>query len=104
MITAIVVITTTPDRELAQHIARSLVEKRLAACVQIDGPVESWYRWQGQLETATEWRLMIKSRSAVYAELEQAIRTLHPYEQPEIVALPISAGSAGYLKWIDEET
>jgi periplasmic divalent cation tolerance protein len=104
MTAAIIVFTTTAKREDADRIAQSLVEQRLAACVQIDGPITSWYRWQGALETAAEWRLSLKTRATHYDQVEQAIRKIHPYEQPEIVAVPITAGSAGYLTWIEQET
>jgi len=104
MTAAMMVFTTVASSEDANRIAQALVEKRLAACVQIDGPITSCYRWKGAVETAAEWRLTIKTRAALYEPLEQAVRKLHTYEQPEIVALPITAGSAGYLKWIEEET
>jgi periplasmic divalent cation tolerance protein len=104
MTAAILVFTTTANREDAERIAQSLVEQRLAACVQIDGPITSYYRWQNALESAQEWRLLIKTRAALYEQVEQAIRKIHPYEQPEIVSVTITAGSAGYLKWIEQET
>jgi periplasmic divalent cation tolerance protein len=104
MTPAIIVFTTAASRADANRIAQALVEQRLAACVQVDGPITSCYRWQGVVETAAEWRLSIKTREALYEQLEQAIRQLHTYEQPEIVALPITSGSAGYLNWIEQET
>jgi len=104
MTPAIIVITTTANREDAHRIAQTLVEQRLAACVQIDGPITSWYRWQGAVENAAEWRLLAKTRAALYDQVEQSIRAIHPYEQPEIVAISITAGSAGYLSWIEQET
>jgi periplasmic divalent cation tolerance protein len=104
MTQAIVVFTTVSSSDDANRISRALVEQRLAACVQIDGPITSCYRWKDAIETAAEWRLTIKTREALYGQLEQAIRKLHTYEQPEIVALPFTAGSAGYLHWIDQET
>ena len=98
------VVTTTEHREDAERIARTLVEERLAACVQVSGPITSTYRWQGKIETAEEWQCCAKTRRDLYEKVEQAIRRLHPYEVPEIVAMPILAGSADYLKWLAEET
>jgi periplasmic divalent cation tolerance protein len=96
-------VTTTAKQEDAERIAQALVERRLAACVQIVGPVTSVYRWQEKIETAQEWQCHIKSRGEHFATIEAAIRSLHPYEVPEIIALPIHAGSAPYLAWIDAE-
>ena len=95
--------TTTETREDAERIARTLAEKRLAACIQITGPVASTYWWKGKLETAQEWLCTIKSREALYGELEKAIKEMHPYETPEIIALPIVAGSREYLDWLRNE-
>jgi periplasmic divalent cation tolerance protein len=97
------VVTTTEHREDAERIARTLVEERLAACVQVSGPITSVYRWKGQIETAQEWQCRAKSRRDLYEAIEQAIRRIHPYEVPEIVAMPILAGSAEYLAWLDGE-
>ena len=97
------VVTTTERREDAERIARELVERRLAACVQVVGPVVSTYRWQGKIETAQEWQCCAKSRRDLFDEIERAIRALHPYEVPEILALPIEAGGADYLAWLDAE-
>ena len=94
------VTTTTEKREDAERIARSLVETRLAACVQIVGPIESIYRWKDRIETASEWLCLIKSREEVYGAIEQAIQSLHPYETPEIIAVPVAAGSRDYLDWL----
>jgi periplasmic divalent cation tolerance protein len=98
------VVTTTDKREDAERIARELVEQRLAACVQLVGPISSIYRWQGQIETAQEWQCWAKTRRDLYDAVEQAIRVLHPYEVPEILAVPIVAGSAAYLEWLEGET
>ncbi|MFZ1932126.1 MAG: divalent-cation tolerance protein CutA [Thermoguttaceae bacterium] len=98
------VVTTTERREDAERIAAALVEERLAACVQVTGPVASTYRWHGKIETAQEWQCCAKSRGDLYAQIEQTIRRLHPYEVPEILAMPILAGSADYLAWLDAET
>jgi periplasmic divalent cation tolerance protein len=97
------VVTMTGTRDDAQRIACALVEERLAACVQVAGPVVSTYRWKGRIETSEEWQCWAKTRQSLYERVEQAIRRLHPYEVPEILALPILAGSASYLAWLDAE-
>ena len=97
------VVTTTSREADAERIARTLLERRLAACVQIAGPVTSLYWWKGVLETSEEWLCSIKTGEAQYAALEKAIRKVHPYEVPEIVAIPIVAGSKDYLKWLQGE-
>lgn len=96
--------TTTETREEAQRIARYLVDQKLAACVQITGPIESTYRWKGKVETAAEWLCLIKTHESLFKKVEAAIKKLHPYETPEIIAVPIVRGSKEYLKWIDDET
>lgn len=96
------VITTTESREEAKLIASELLEERLAACVQILGPIQSTYRWKGKVETAEEWICLIKTREDLYKKLEKTIISLHSYETPEIVALPIVKGSPGYLQWLDD--
>lgn len=101
---AILVLTSLPDQETARALARSLVTGRLAACVQIGAPVESMYHWRGQIETAQEVPVAIKTRRALYPRVEAAIVASHPYELPEIVAVPISHGLPRYLDWIDAET
>jgi periplasmic divalent cation tolerance protein len=100
MTNAIQVITTTDSREDAQQIATALVERRLAACVQVIGPINSTYRWEGQIETGEEWLCLIKTQQGRYAELEAAIKALHSYDVPEILAMPVVAGNAGYLDWL----
>jgi periplasmic divalent cation tolerance protein len=97
------IFTTTEKKEDAEKIARNLVEKRVAGCVQIVGPVRSNYWWKGNLETAEEWLCLIKSKGELYAQIEGAIKELHPYEIPEIIALPIVAGSKDYLEWLKNE-
>jgi len=94
--------TAAGSEEEAEGIAAALVERRLAACVQVLGPVGSRYRWRGEIEQAREWLCLAKTEASRYPELEAAIRELHSYEEPEIVATPIVAGSAGYLDWIGE--
>lgn len=104
MTTYILVHTTLPDEETARALARSLVEARLAACVTLGAPVESLYHWQGALENAREVPLTIKTRADRYAAVAAAIRSRHPYELPEILAVPIVDGHADYLAWIDAST
>jgi len=94
------VLTTVGSVEDAERISSALVERRLAACVQTIGPIASRYRWQGAVETAREWQCLAKTETARYGEVEAAIAELHPYDEPEIVAIPIVAGSAAYLAWI----
>ncbi|HSR94682.1 MAG TPA: divalent-cation tolerance protein CutA [Solirubrobacterales bacterium] len=92
--------TTAGSEEEAEGIGAALVERRLAACVQVIGPISSHYRWQGRVERSTEWMCVAKTEASRFAELEAAIRELHSYEEPEIVATAIVAGSAGYLDWV----
>jgi periplasmic divalent cation tolerance protein len=101
---AILVITNLPDREAALGVAERLVAERLAACVNVLGECTSVYRWKGEMERAGEVTLLIKTRGALYPRVEDAIRAQHPYELPEIVAVPICAGLPGYLQWIAAET
>jgi periplasmic divalent cation tolerance protein len=95
--------TTTETKEQAQTIAQHLVENKLAACVQITGPITSIYHWKGKMENTQEWFCLIKTRDDLYNKVEAAIKSLHPYETPEIIAVPIVKGSKEYLNWIDEE-
>jgi periplasmic divalent cation tolerance protein len=95
------VTTTTPAEELAQRIAESAVAERLAACAQVHGPIQSTFRWQGELDRATEWSCVLKTTAGRYPALEARIRALHPYEVPEIVATEVT-GSDAYLRWIQE--
>ena len=104
METFIQVLTTTNKREDAEGIAQALVEARLAGCVQILGPLTSVYRWKGKIERAEEWLCLVKSREELYEAIEAAIRSRHPYETPEIIALPITAGSRDYLDWLRAAT
>ena len=100
----VLVLTTLPDRDAAGTLARSLVADRLAACVSIGAPVESIYHWRGAIETSTEVPLTIKTRADLFAAVAAAIRARHPYELPEILAVPITDGADDYLAWIDAET
>jgi periplasmic divalent cation tolerance protein len=96
------VTTTFPDQATAERVATLLVEERMAACAQVLGPVSSTYRWQGRLERATEWYCHLKTTAARLPALQARIRELHPYEVPEIIAVPILQGDSDYLKWIEE--
>jgi periplasmic divalent cation tolerance protein len=97
------VLTTVGSEEEAGRIAALLVEQRLAACVQVVGPVVSRYRWQGAVEEEREWQCLAKTTRAAFGAVEAAIREVHSYDEPEIVATPIVAGSPGYLAWIADE-
>ena len=101
---AILVLTNTPDHAVAAALARALLDDRLAACVNIGAPVESIYHWRGGIETGQEVPVAIKTRSALYSYVEGAIRKIHPYDTPEIIAIPIVDGDAQYLDWIAAET
>jgi periplasmic divalent cation tolerance protein len=100
----IVVLITAQNREEAVRLADMLVGAHLAACVQILPEMESVYRWQGAIERQPEVLLLVKTTRRRFADLEREVRALHSYDVPEIVALPIVAGSAPYLKWLSEET
>jgi periplasmic divalent cation tolerance protein len=101
---SILVLTTLPDQAQAEALARELLTARLAACIQIGATVQSLYHWRGQIETASEIPLAIKTRAGLYPRVEETIRRRHPYELPEIVAVPISCGLPAYLDWIAAET
>lgn len=100
----LLVITNCPDEDTANAIALALVEARLAACVNILPRCQSIYRWQGAVDTASEVPLLIKTTTGNYPALEAAIRERHPYEVPEIIALPIAQGLPAYLNWLAAET
>ena len=97
------VLTTVEHKTDAENIAKSLVEKKIAACVHILGPMTSYFHWQGKLDSATEYLCMIKSREDLFADLEAAIKSMHPYEVPEIIATPITMGGKDYLNWLAVE-
>lgn len=97
----ILVLTQVPDLDLARALAKALVDARLAACVSLGAPVESLYHWRGATETASEIALSIKTRADRFDAVAAFIRSRHPYELPEIVAVPLSAGLPAYLAWID---
>ncbi len=97
------VVTSVGSRTDAQAIARTLVERRLAGCVQVVGPITSTYWWEGKVEEAEEYLCLIKTRQDMFTTLEATIASLHPYDVPEILALPVSAGSQRYLDWLKSE-
>ena len=90
-------------KEDAKKIANNLIEKRLAGCTQIIGPITSTYWWKGNVETAEEFLILVKSRKELYEEIEKAKKEIHPYETPEIIAMPIVEGSKDYLEWLKNE-
>jgi periplasmic divalent cation tolerance protein len=99
----ILVFSNCGSAEEANRVARALVEARLAACVNVIPGVLSVYQWQGAIEEATEWTLMIKTKQSLFAALCSELRRIHSYEVPEVIAIPISAGYSEYLDWIDRE-
>jgi periplasmic divalent cation tolerance protein len=102
--TGLVVLTNLPSRESAEKLADALIEGRLAACVNILAPCRSVYRWKDAIQHDEEHPMLIKTTAAGYTALEAAIRQRHPYELPEIVALPIERGLPAYLAWVQAET
>lgn len=97
-----VVVSTINDREAAERLARALLEARLVACVNIVGPMTSLYRWQGVIEQDEEYLLLMKTAASAEDALMTRIRELHPYEEPEVLVLPVVAGASSYLAWIAE--
>ncbi len=104
MIATLLVLCTCPDRRTALDLAGPLVQEGLAACVNITAPITSVYRWQGKVEQAEECLLLIKTGATRYQELEDALRSRHPYELPEIIAVPIQHGLTDYLQWVEQCT
>jgi len=100
----LLVVTNLPDRASAQKLAALLIERRLAACVNLPPPCESVYRWHGEVQREQEHPLLIKTAQDRYTELEAAIRANHPYELPEIIAVSIVRGLPAYLQWVESET
>ena len=101
----IVVLSTVPDISTGRKIAQGILEERLAACVNImGGPMESHYWWEGEIQRDPEHLLVIKTRRELFVRLEETLRALHPYDVPEVIALPIEQGSPSYLDWIASET
>ncbi|MBF0455729.1 MAG: divalent-cation tolerance protein CutA [Magnetococcales bacterium] len=101
---SLLVWTTVGDQAQATKIAKELVEAQLAACVHILGQGLSFYRWEGEVHNEAEWTLLIKTRTALYPELEKSLQTLHPYDLPEILATEVVQGEPGYLRWLEEST
>ena len=104
MTNARIMLTTAGSQEEARKIAHALVERRLAACVNIVPQIESVYRWQGKVESATEWLLVIKTQASAFERVRDAVKELHSYDLPECVMLEVAAGSEEYLAWIVENT
>ena len=100
----ILVVTSCDDRAILEQISQQLLEKNLAACCQISGPIASHYRWHGELETSQEYLCSVKSIRASFAAIEQLVLELHSYEEPELVAWEISEGSKSYLRWLVENS
>jgi periplasmic divalent cation tolerance protein len=100
----LMLITTTDSREAADRLAAGVIDARLAACAQIDGPISSVYWWEGKATSEEEWRVLFKTSAERYEELEAHIKAHHDYDVPEIVATPLTRGSAEYLGWVTEET
>jgi len=99
----LIVTTTLPDEAQAQAVALAAVQGHLAACAQVQGPIQSIFHWQGAIDHATEWYCHCKTTRAAYPALERLIKSLHPYEVPEIIATPVVAGYEPYLRWIAQE-
>ncbi len=97
----VMIVTTTPTEDVAQRIAEQLVAERLGACVQIEGPIQSTYRWDGQIQRDTEFRLSVKTSTSHIENIFTLIRSLHPYQTPQLVAFPICSGHTDYLDWIE---
>jgi periplasmic divalent cation tolerance protein len=100
----ILVLTTVPDERSGQKIATHIVKERLSACVTVSAASQSFYWWQGKISNEKEHILFIKTKASLFTDLEKRIKEIHPYEVPEIVALPFLKGSAKYLNWIEKET
>ena len=100
----LLVLTNLPDRAAAERLADTLIEQRVAACVNILGPCRSVYRWKGAVQHDEEHPMLIKTTAERYAALEQALRAGHPYELPEIIAVPVERGLGAYLDWVASET
>ena len=96
--------TTVDGREAAERLAASVVERRLAACAQVGGPIRSFYRWEGAVQADEEWTVVIKTAAARLSDLTEHLVEIHPYDVPEIVAVPVTGGNPAYLEWVREET
>ena len=104
MTDAIIILVTAGSEVEAEKIARALVEERLAACVNIINPIRSIYRWEGKVQDDREWLLVMKTQATRFSAIETRVKTLHSYQVPEVIALPIVAGSDKYLEWLKSET
>ena len=100
----LLIFSTCPDQQTADHIAETLISERLAACVNILPGATSVYEWKGKIERDQEWVLLIKSRRACFARLQQRLIELHPYELPEVIGVPVTEGLSGYLEWVERCT
>ena len=100
----LLILTTVPDSASAEKLAHALIEQRAAACVNILSPGRSVYRWQGAIESAVEQPLLIKTTAVNYARVESIVQALHPYDVPELIAIPITQGLPAYLNWVATET
>jgi len=100
----LLILTNLPDVASAEKLARALVERRAAACVNVLAACHSIYRWQGSVESAVEIPLLIKTTAVNYPKVEEIVRTQHPYDLPELIAIPIINGLPAYLEWVAEET
>ncbi|MGD2127023.1 MAG: divalent-cation tolerance protein CutA [Desulfobacteraceae bacterium] len=96
------VFVTIDEKDIAEKIASEVLEKRLAACVQVIGPITSRYWWEEKIETSEEWLCLMKSRKALYQGLEKTVKSIHPYDVAEILAVPVAMGSQEYLAWLDK--
>jgi periplasmic divalent cation tolerance protein len=104
MVDMINIITTTDSRETLEDMGRALLEKRLIACIQVVGPIRSMYWWKGRLQEAEEWMAIMKTRDELYDEVEKEIKSLHPYEVPEIEAVKADKTLDAYGRWVVDET
>ena len=100
----IVILVTAGSEAEAEKIAKALVEERLAACVNLMNPIRSIYRWEGKIADDREWLLLIRTRAEGFSAVADRVKALHSYQVPEVIALPILAGTEGYLRWLQDET
>ena len=100
----VIIAVTCPDDKTAEHISESVLRERLAACVNTISGIKSRYWWKGRIEGSEECMLLIKTRKALFRKVEKAVKENHPYDIPEVIAIPIGSGSKDYLSWIDSET
>ncbi len=100
----VTVITTGDGRDLMEKLGTRMVEERLAACAQVEGPIRSIYRWKGKMERTDEWRCVLKTRGDLSEQLVAAVRAAHPYEVPEIIVIPVLSAHHPYARWIRHET